>query len=42
MDPAKIKEAADRWFAAFLLVRAAHPRADVEAHVAATDWALKA
>ncbi len=41
MDQEKIKEAADQWFSAFLLVRAAHPRADVETQVAATDWALK-
>ena len=41
LDADKIKEAADQWFAAFSLVRAAHPRADVEAQIAMTEWALK-
>ena len=35
------KEAADEWFAAFLLVRAAYPMADVEAQIAATDYVLR-
>lgn len=36
-----IKEAADKWFAAFLLIRAVYPNADVWAQIAATDWALR-
>lgn len=37
---AAVKEAADQWFAAFSVVRALYPNADVAAVVAATDWAM--
>ena len=40
-DVEAMKEAADRWFAAFLLVRAAYPTADVWAQIAATDYVLR-
>jgi len=40
-DAETIKEAADRWFAAFLLIRAAYPTADVWAQIAATDYVLR-
>lgn len=33
---------AGQWLALFAYVRAAWPQADVEALVAATDWAMKA
>jgi HAMP domain-containing protein len=41
LDADAIKEAADKWFAAFLLIRASHPLSDVETLVAATDYALR-
>lgn len=36
-----VKEAASEWFAAFFIVRAMQPQADVWAQIAATDYALR-
>lgn len=37
----RLKEAASEWFAAFLIVRAMQPNADVWVQIAATDYALR-